>query len=133
MIDVRVLGPVQLALDGEAPPAQLLWRKNLALVVYLAFSPRGARTREHLMGLLWGDKPEAAARHSLRESLRVLRRALGDDALRVEGDVVAINDSVLRLDTDQFSRCEADSGWREASELIAGEFHAETLLVQTSD
>ncbi len=122
MIDVRVLGPVQLTLDGEAPPAQLLWRKNLALLLYLAFSPRGARTREHLMGLLWGDKPESAARHSLRESLRVLRRALGDNALRAAGDVVAINEGVLRLDTHQFTRCEADGGWRQASELVGGEF-----------
>src|SRR5256885_9171780 len=39
-------------------PAKLLWKKNLALLMYLARSPKGVRTREHLTGLLWGDKPE---------------------------------------------------------------------------
>src|SRR2546427_8466394 len=42
----------------SAAPAELLWKKNLALLVYLARSPKRLRTREHLVGLLWADKPE---------------------------------------------------------------------------
>src|ERR1700704_4818830 len=57
----RTMGPVELSVDGGPAPPELLWRKHLALLVYLARSPRG-RTREHLVGLLWPEKPERDAR-----------------------------------------------------------------------
>ena len=75
-------------MDGAPPPAELLWKKNLALLVYLALSPRQTRSREHLIGLLWGDKPESAARHSLNEALRVLRRAVGEGALQTDATTI---------------------------------------------
>src|SRR2546421_7236814 len=58
VIVVRALGPADVRVDGAAAPAELLWKKNLALLVYLARSPKRLRTREHLVGLLWADKPE---------------------------------------------------------------------------
>ena len=67
MIVCRTLGPVDMSVNGAGAPPALLWRKNLALLVYLARSPKRARTREHLIGLLWADKPEEDARHSLNE------------------------------------------------------------------
>nr|MBA3659475.1 hypothetical protein [Gemmatimonadales bacterium] len=78
VIDCRTLGPVEMSVEGHPAPPELLWRKHLALLVYLARSPRLAREREHLVGLLWGDRPEAAARHSLSEALRVIRRHAGE-------------------------------------------------------
>src|SRR3989442_811550 len=78
VIVCRTLGPVAVSVDGGSAPPELLWRKNLALLVYLARSPKRARAREHLIGLLWGDKPEGAARHSLNEAVPVLRRHAGD-------------------------------------------------------
>src|SRR2546428_953501 len=79
-LSVRVLGPTRVTVDGAAAPPELLWRKHLALLVYLARSPRKSRTREHLLGLLWSDRTEPLARHSLSEALRVLRRGLGGTA-----------------------------------------------------
>src|SRR2546430_8139171 len=81
-LSLRVLGPARVTVGGaEAPPPpELLWRKHLALLVYLARSPRKSRTREHLVGLLWSDRDEKQARHSLSEALRVLRRGAGGDA-----------------------------------------------------
>src|SRR5207244_11679405 len=73
MIVVRALGPAEVSVNGAAAPAKLLWKKNLALLMYLARSPKGVRTREHLTGLLWGDKPGEKARHSLNEAVHVLR------------------------------------------------------------
>ena len=92
-IELRCLGPLEVRVDGGPPPAELLWRKHLALLVYLARSPRG-RARDHLMGLLWPEKDQDKARHSLNEALRVLRRVLGD-ALVTEGDVVRIEASAI--------------------------------------
>src|SRR2546429_1786803 len=79
-LSLRVLGPARVTVGGaEAPPPpELLWRKHLALLVYLARSPRKSRTREHLVGLLWSDRDEKQARHSLSEALRVLRRGRGE-------------------------------------------------------
>ena len=75
-IDCRLLGPVEVHCDGAEAPAELLQRKNLALLIYLVRSPHQARSREHLAGVLWGEKPESKARHSLREAIRILRRTL---------------------------------------------------------
>ena len=97
-IELRCLGPLEVRVDGGPPPAELLWRKHLALLVYLARSPRG-RARDHLMGLLWPEKDQDKARHSLNEALRVLRRVLGD-ALVTEGDVVRIEASAIATDLD---------------------------------
>lgn len=122
MISLRLFGPAEVSVDGGAPPAELLWKKNLALLVYLALSPRHSRTREHLTGLLWGDKPESAARHSLNEALRILRRAVGEEALQTDASSVKLDPGVIALDTDAFARHEAAGDWAEAAALVGGEF-----------
>src|SRR5262245_12980618 len=83
VIVCRTLGPIEVTVDGEPAPPELLWRKHLALLVYLARSPRQTRSREHLTALLWADRSEAAARHSLSEALRVLRRHAGSAGVEV--------------------------------------------------
>ena len=103
MITCRVLGTPELLVDGAPPPTELMWRKNLALLVYLARSPRRTRTREHLTGLLWADKPDTAARHSLREAIRILRRTVGEEHLVTEHDRVTLADGTVQLDVDIFA------------------------------
>lgn len=122
MISCRVLGPVEVIVDGGPAPAELLWRKNLALLIYLARSPKRARSRDHLVGLLWGDKPEAAARHSLNEAIRVLRKYVGPDGLESEGGQVRLAEGSVDLDVDAFSVRIDDEDWGEAASLVAGEF-----------
>lgn len=122
MIQLRALGPVDITIDGRAAPPELLWRKNLALLVYLARSPRRTRSREHLMGLLWGDKPDTSARHSLREAMRVLRAAGGERLLETEGDQIQLAADAVDLDVDHFTTL-ADAGeWAAASRLAIGAF-----------
>lgn len=122
MIRVRTLGPAEVTIDGAAAGAELSWRKNLALLVYLARSPRRARTREHLVGLLWGDKPEAAARHSLSEALRVLRRAGGEDAIDAEGGTIRLANGAVHLDCEDFETRAASGEWAAAASLVGGAF-----------
>jgi DNA-binding SARP family transcriptional activator len=121
MISCQTLGPVGLSLDGGPAPPELLWRKHLALLVYLARSPRG-RTREHLLGLLWPEKPEAAARHSLNEATRVLRRYLGDSSVDTAGGQVRLTPEAVRFDVDQLEELAGAGDWSSAARLIAGEF-----------
>ena len=122
MIFCRTLGPVEIKVDGAPAPPELLWRKNLALLLYLARSPARRRTRDHVIGLLWGDKDESAARHSLREAVRVLRRCAGEDAVNAEGDQIALADGAVELDTDQLEQLSARSAWSAAADLAGGEF-----------
>ncbi len=121
-ISIKTLGPVAVTIDGKAPPPELLWRKNLALIVYLARSPNGTRTRDHLTGLLWAEKTEAAARHSLREAIRVLRKTVGEEHLATEHDQVRLSPSVVELDVDTLAACVDANQWEQAAALIEGEF-----------
>lgn len=122
MITCRTLGPVAVLVDGEPAPAEVLWRKNLALLVYLARSPKRARARDHLIGLLWADKPEQAARHSLREAIRVLRRSAGEAGVDAAGDQVRLAADAVTLDVDRLAELGAQSQWAAAAGLVAGEF-----------
>lgn len=122
MITCRIIGPPEVHMTDGEPPAGLLWRKHLALLVYLALSPRRTRTREHLMGLLWGEKPETAARQSLREAIRILRKALGDEYLVTDGDHVTLKPGAVELDTDRLETLRSEKRWREAATLVGGEF-----------
>ena len=122
MIVCRTLGPIEVLVDGVPAPAELLWRKNLALLIYLARSPKRARTRDHLTALLWPDKPQSAARHSLREAVRVLRSCAGDAAVDAAGDSVRLAADLVMLDVDRLADLHGAGRWAEAAELVAGEF-----------
>ena len=75
-LHIKLLGGFEARRDsGEA--LALKGRKTQALLAYLALSPGQARSREELVGLLWGDRGEQQARASLRQSLSELRKALG--------------------------------------------------------
>src|SRR6266480_5044428 len=76
---IRCLGPPSVRLDGHDAPPDVVWRKHLALLVYLALSPETTRARAHLVGLLWAESPDDKARRSLNEAVRRLRTALGED------------------------------------------------------
>jgi DNA-binding SARP family transcriptional activator len=122
MITCRVLGPIEVVVSDGRAPAELLWRKNLALLVYLARSPKRARSRDHLIGLLWGDKPESAARHSLNEAIRVLRKYAGSEGLESEGGQIRLSPEAVRLDVDLFEERAAEGDWGGAAGLVTGEF-----------
>src|SRR5881396_3525035 len=123
-LSLRVLGPARVTVGGaEAPPPpELLWRKHLALLVYLARSPRKSRTREHLVGLLWSDRDEKQARHSLSEALRVLRRVLGDAGVQADVDQVRLAADGVTLDCDRFAELAARGEWDAAAAFVEGEF-----------
>ncbi len=122
MITCRVLGPIEVIVDGAPAPAELLWRKHLALLVYLARSPKRARTREHLCGLLWPEKDESAARHSLNEALRVLRRSGIEEGLDTSAGQVRLVPEAVRLDAEALEALMTDGAWADAASLVAGEF-----------
>ena len=122
MIVVRALGPLDVRVRGAPAPAELLWKKNIALLVYLARSPKRARTREHLVGMLWGDKSDDKARRSLNEALRELRRCTGDGALHSDHTQVRVTAEAVELDTDKLEALAGAGDYAGATSLVHGEF-----------
>ncbi|HET7296568.1 MAG TPA: hypothetical protein VFI66_05460, partial [Gemmatimonadales bacterium] len=122
MIGIRTLGPVEVTVNGSPAPAELLWKKNLALVIYLARSPKRARARDHLIGLLWGDKSDEKARRSLNEALSELRRFGGDDVLISDIAQVRLKPGAVELDTDALEALAAAGDYGGAAALAHGEF-----------
>jgi DNA-binding SARP family transcriptional activator len=122
MIRCQTLGPVSALVDGQPAPPELMWRKHLALLIVLARAPRRTRSREQLTGLLWAEKAESAARHSLNEALRVIRRAAGDDALDTHGDQITLAADAVEVDLDVFEALLGKGDLAAAVGLIGGEF-----------
>ncbi|HEY7377587.1 MAG TPA: AAA family ATPase [Steroidobacteraceae bacterium] len=122
MIRLQTLGTLEVTLDGAEAPSQLLWKKNVALLLYLARAPKRRCTREQLIGLLWPDKDDAAARQSVREAIRMVRHYVGDERLTTAGDVIQLEENAVELDTDQFDRLVKQRDWAATLPLINGKF-----------
>ncbi len=133
VIVVRALGPADVSVNGAAAPAELRWKKNLALLVYLARSPKRVRTREHLIGLLWADKPEKDARHSLNEAVRVLRHAAGGRGIESDATQVRVAPGAVELDIDTLEALVAAGDYARAAALIHGDFLEGFSVPGTSD
>ncbi len=126
-LELTCLGPPTARLEGREPPVEVLWRRHLALLIYLALSPDGTRTRDHLLGLLWPEKPEDRARGALNESLRRLRHALGAGRLLSQGDAIRLSRTGLAVDALEFDTlAQRDPG--RAVTLVRGEFLEGFLL-----
>jgi DNA-binding SARP family transcriptional activator len=76
-LSIRLLGPMQVSLEGEPLP-RFESDKVRALLAYLAVEADQPHRREKLAGLLWPERPERSARANLRQALSNLRLAIGD-------------------------------------------------------
>ena len=119
-LELICFGPPTARLDGALPPPDVLWRKHLALLIYLALSPKRTRTRDHLLGQLWPEKSQSKARHSLNEAVRRLRVALGAGRLVTHGDSLTLEDTALKVDVWDFDAA-VSAGSPGAAELATGD------------
>jgi TolB-like protein len=119
-LHISLLGGFEARLaSGEA--LALKGRKTQALVAYLALSPGQQRSREELVGLLWGERGEEQSRSSLRQSLSELRKALGEPGeslLTADRDSVSRNAEAVDVDVSAFERL-IDEGTPTALEQAA--------------
>lgn len=122
MIQIRVLGPLEILVDGSPAPPRLCWRKHAALLVYLTLGGARPHSRDRLTALLWPDKPEAGARHSLNEAVRVIRRAAGADAIVSGVGDLRLPPGFVETDADELARHLAAGDTGAAAQLIRGPF-----------
>jgi adenylate cyclase len=120
--ELRVLGPLSLAIDGRE--LHRLPRKADALLALLALQPGRPIARETVADFLWTDRGPEQARHSLRQTLLVLRRSLGDDLILAEGNSLVIPPGALAVDAIEFEARAASTdrnGLAETAALYRGE------------
>lgn len=93
----------------------------MALLALVATAPDASISRDRLLGLLWPDRDERAARHLLADSLYILRQALGDDAIVATAESVRLS-ARLQVDIAEFNQAIAEERWGDALALYRGDF-----------
>src|SRR5215472_15805252 len=124
-LKLRVLGGFRLE-RADASEVESLGRKEQALLAYLALQAGRPQTRDKLASLLWGDRGDQQARHSLRQSLAIVRRALPDPDGHVvlsDQETIALRPEAIEIDAALFvSRATSESDEADvAAELYAGD------------
>jgi predicted ATPase/DNA-binding SARP family transcriptional activator len=94
-LSLGLLGAVQVSLDSAAVTS-FDSDKVRALLVYLAVEAHQPHRRETLVGLLWPESAEGAARRSLNQALYNLRQSIGDQTatppyLHIHRDALQFN------------------------------------------
>src|SRR5215471_13843701 len=98
----RVLGPVEVVLDGQ--PVALGAPKQRGLLALLLVNRRRVVTAEQLIDGLWGEEPPASALQSLQVYVHGLRRALGAERIETAGRGYRVAAGEEELDLDRFER-----------------------------
>lgn len=126
---LRCLGPVSfVAPDGL--PRRFRTRKQMALLLVLARRAGRPQGREQLVELLWGGDEPRAARHSLAQSISLINKVFGQDAIRFAGkDQVTLREGLVWVDADAFERAAGEGRYEEARALWRGNL-MEGLWVQ---
>ncbi|HEY2136223.1 MAG TPA: BTAD domain-containing putative transcriptional regulator [Xanthobacteraceae bacterium] len=114
---MRLLGPFWV--ETNLIPVVIRLRKARALLAYLAMKPDCQASREELAALLWGDNPDAQARHSLRQCLMSLRQDLhlAPDLLFIERDTIGLRREGLTVDAREFAAGARSTEYDELSRL----------------
>ncbi len=99
MIEVRLLGPVVVDVDGS--PLAVDTRKAVALLAYVAVLRRPI-SRESLTALLWPEASDHDARGALRRTLSVLKSGLGSSGLVISRTTVELEAVSVDVDLDRF-------------------------------
>ena len=122
MLQLFTLGELRLAADDGV----LLSRRGKPLLLLTYLARRAARpiARTELAALLWGEREEARARHSLRQALLELHRLVGDD-LHVTPESVQLDLRNLQVDANVFERDVEAGRDREAVARWQGDFLAD--------
>src|SRR5262244_667149 len=98
MFTLRLLGSASL--DGPDGPVsgRAALRQRIALLALLAVEHPRPLSRDRLVASLWPESGTDDARHLLRDSLYLLRSALGDDTVLSTGDDLRLNPARLTCD-----------------------------------
>ena len=119
---LRLFGGISL--DGPQGPVggRAAQRRRLALLALVAAEHPRAISRDKLIGYLGPESDAERARHLLRDSLYVLRGALGDDSLLSRTDEIRLDPARLSCDLWEFREAVARDDPEAAAARYAGPF-----------
>jgi DNA-binding SARP family transcriptional activator len=118
-LDIWLLGAPRAEIGGQVVRTDT--RKATALLALLAVSDQPQR-RATLAAFLWPDADEQKARGALRRTLSVLRTALSDRWLDVDGETVTLDMTGLQVDVRDFRRTLREGRLAQAASLYRGDF-----------
>src|ERR1700758_104532 len=129
-LTINVLGP--LLIKSDDCYLDKLPKKARALLAFLAAQNGAAVSRERLADLLWPYQGTEQGRHSLRNCLLELRKALGRGAasdLAADFANCRIEDAVVDLgDFERLSRSQGPRELQRAADLYRGDFLADFYI-----
>lgn len=126
-MELTLLGGFQLA-DDAGNPVEVSARKAKALLAWLAMHPDKNHPRDRLALLLWEESDDAQARHSLRQALSGLRKALGThaDTLVTDQENVLFRGDAIRVDAENLEKLldreRSEEALNQIVALYGGEF-----------
>ncbi len=118
-LNVRLLGGFEVA-GACGPP--LPAGKPEAFLAYLAVPAGRSHRRDKLASLLWGSRVDAKARHSLAQTLYLVRKTLSaddNDVLIVSGANIALDASRINVDVNRFESLVAQRTADALTEAVA--------------
>lgn len=125
-MDLKLFGGFQL-IDEAGQPVTIPARKAKALLAWLAMHPEQNHPRDRLALLLWEESGDTQARHSLRQALSSLRKALGEQASALISDQenVCLLGNRIQVDALRFDALLTQpptDTLEQAVDLVGGEF-----------
>jgi TolB-like protein/two-component SAPR family response regulator len=133
ILHLTILGGF-IAEGPNGRPVDITSKKNRALLAILALSPQLSASRDGLANLLWSDRDDAHARSSLRQSIALMRRELGETvlaAIDISDETISLIADRVEVDALNFLRlAEARdaASLRRAAELYRGELLAGFII-----
>ena len=122
MLCLKVLGdPVLLGPNGPVT-GRAAYKRRIALLAVLAVARGRPVGRERVIALLWPEHAGDAARHTLSESLYVLRKELGAGVFVAVGDEIGLSPEVVRSDVAAFEEALEEGRLDAAVEEYRGPF-----------
>src|SRR5262245_16152293 len=102
LLSVRTLGFPEIRRDDRL--CQLLLRKGLALLIYLA-EAEGSVGRDVVATMLWPESPEDVVRARLRRLLHRLQLTVGDGVLTTDRATIRWSSAIdLKVDSQLFEQ-----------------------------
>ncbi len=116
-VEVRVLGPLELAVDEQ--PISITGPRQRAVIVALALRANHVVSVSALVDAVWGDPAPDRAEHTLQQHVSALRKSIGSEHLVTRSPGYMLH--VDALDVDVFADATAkglaattDARWADA-------------------
>lgn len=122
-INARLFGGFEFR-DASGAELKLNTRKTRGLLAFLIVEADRWHTRDRLAGLLWSDRQQAQARHSLTQALSAIRKLgeeVGLNLIEGDGERVRFLAQAISADVLLF-REKLESDFTKAAELYTGPF-----------